>query len=368
MQRRILEIAGGVLLVSLVLTGHAAAQDSPARMDKIVQSYVDAQQFMGSVLVARGDKVLFSKGYGSANLEWNIPNTPTTKFRLGSVTKQFTAAAILLLEERGKLKVEDPVKKHYPDAPAAWDKITLFHLLTHTSGIPNYTYPDDKVTVVALSNLNGPGPDAIVEKLGALVHGQAVVLPSERVEIKVPMDVLKKYVGTYTITPEINVMITFDGDHLVSQMSGQGKLPLFAQSETSFFMRAVEVQLDFVKDASGSVTHLVSHQGGRDTTAKRVSDTVAQRREIALPAEALRQFVGPYELRPGFDMVFTVAANQLTVTPTGQPPDALFAESTDKFFSKRVDAQVEFVRDASGVVIHLVLHQGAFHGKAPRKP
>ena len=69
-----------------------------------------------------------------ANLEWDNPNAPSTKFRLGSVTKQFTAASILLLEERGKLKVEDPVKKYMPDAPAAWDKVTIRHLLTHTSG------------------------------------------------------------------------------------------------------------------------------------------------------------------------------------------------------------------------------------------
>ena len=80
-----------------------------------------------------------SKGYGSANLEWNIPNTPSTKFRLGSITKQFTAAAILLLAEQNKLALEDPVKKHWPNAPAAWDTITIFHLLTHTSGIPNNT-------------------------------------------------------------------------------------------------------------------------------------------------------------------------------------------------------------------------------------
>src|SRR6185369_10807749 len=74
-----------------------------------------------------------------ANLEWQIPNTPTTKFRLGSLTKQFTAAAVLLLEERGKLKIDDLVKVHMPDAPAAWGGITIFHLLTHTSGIPNFT-------------------------------------------------------------------------------------------------------------------------------------------------------------------------------------------------------------------------------------
>jgi CubicO group peptidase (beta-lactamase class C family) len=74
-------------------------------MDQIVQTYVANHTFMGSVLVARGDQVLFSKGYGSADLEWDVPNAPNTKFRLGSVTKQFTAASILLLEERGKPSV-----------------------------------------------------------------------------------------------------------------------------------------------------------------------------------------------------------------------------------------------------------------------
>src|SRR5262249_8274628 len=114
--------------------GQNAANSDSTRFDQIAQSYVNAKQFMGSVLVARGDEILFSKSYGSANLEWNIPNTPTTKFRIGSITKQFTAAAILLLEERGKLNVNDPVKKYMPAAPAAWDKITLFNVLTHTAG------------------------------------------------------------------------------------------------------------------------------------------------------------------------------------------------------------------------------------------
>src|SRR6202042_1696343 len=88
-----------------LLAGTCLAQDA-ARMDQIVQSYVADHHFMGTVLVARGSQVLFSKGYGSADLEWDVPNTPNTKFRLGSVTKQFTAASILLLEERSKLHVE----------------------------------------------------------------------------------------------------------------------------------------------------------------------------------------------------------------------------------------------------------------------
>jgi CubicO group peptidase (beta-lactamase class C family) len=75
---------------------------------------------MGTVLVERDGSAILDKGYGSADLEWNIPNAPDTRFRLGSITKQFTAASILLLEERGKLKVEDPISKYMPDEPAAW--------------------------------------------------------------------------------------------------------------------------------------------------------------------------------------------------------------------------------------------------------
>src|SRR5271156_194629 len=126
------------IAASLVLAAVTCFAQDATRMDQIVQSYAN-QKFMGTALVARDGHVLFSKGYGFANLEWNIANTPDTKFRLGSVTKQFTAASILLLEERGKLDVGDPVKKYVPDAPAAWDKITIRNLLTHTSGIPNFT-------------------------------------------------------------------------------------------------------------------------------------------------------------------------------------------------------------------------------------
>ena len=130
-------------VATFLLAGACLAQNISSRMDQIVQSHASNQQFIGSVLVARGNEVLFSKGYGPADVEWDIPNAPNTKLRLGSITKQFTSASILLLEERGKLSVIDPVKKYLPDAPANWDKITIFNLLTHTSGIPNFTsFPD----------------------------------------------------------------------------------------------------------------------------------------------------------------------------------------------------------------------------------
>lgn len=94
--------------------------------------------FNGSVLVAQDGQVLLSQGYGQADRKMMLPNTDKTKFRLASVTKQFTAMAILILQSQGKLDLQDPVCSYIPDCPASWKEITIHHLLTHTSGLPNY--------------------------------------------------------------------------------------------------------------------------------------------------------------------------------------------------------------------------------------
>ena len=128
-------------------TVQTPATDPTARMQQVIRYYLENKSFMGTVLVVKDGKTLVDQGYGSADLEWKIPNTPPVKFRLGSITKQFTAASILLLEERGKLKVEDPISKYLPDAPDAWKNITIYNVLTHTSGIPSFTgFPDYRST------------------------------------------------------------------------------------------------------------------------------------------------------------------------------------------------------------------------------
>jgi CubicO group peptidase (beta-lactamase class C family) len=426
-----------------------AAQDMSARFEQIIQHYVSNHQFMGSVLVAKGDETLLDRGYGSANLEWNVPNSPTGKFRLGSITKQFTAACILLLEERGKLNVQDAVKKYVPDAPPAWDKITIYHLLTHTSGIPNFTnfpdyrtseaasstpqqlvdrfkskpldfepgtkwsysnsgyvllgyilekvsgesyqrflqenifnplgmkdsgydsnsavilhrvsgytpspdgienagyinmtipfsagglysttedmlrwhralfggkllssaslqkmttpfkndyamglmvetrngrrvishgggiegfntaaayWPDEKLSVIALANLNGQTPDEIANDIAAIVHGEQVTLPSERKETTLSAEALKPYLGVYEYQPGLNLTITRDGDHLVAQLTGQPQLRIYPESPTKFFWKEVDAQIEFAKDSSGKVTGATLHQGGRDVVLHR---------------------------------------------------------------------------------------------------
>ncbi len=109
--------------------------DETRALDQFVQAYADDGRFMGSVLVMQDGKILLDKGYGMADVANGRPDTPDTAYHIGSITKQFTAAAILLLQDRGQLKVSDPVRAYLPDAPASWDRITLFDLLTHTSGL-----------------------------------------------------------------------------------------------------------------------------------------------------------------------------------------------------------------------------------------
>ncbi len=112
----------------------------PDSVDDIVRREMAAQRIPGvAVAVVRGEQVLTAKGYGLANVEHDSPVTDHTIFQSGSLGKQFTAAVIMLLVEDGKLSLSDALTKFYPDAPATWQAITIQHLLTHTSGIPDYT-------------------------------------------------------------------------------------------------------------------------------------------------------------------------------------------------------------------------------------
>src|SRR5436190_7940533 len=535
-------------IVLLLVATSGWAQDT-ARMDEIVQSYVRDKTYMGTVLVARGGDVMLSKGYGSANLEWDVPNTPATKFRLGSITKQFTAASILLLEERGKLKLEDPVKKYIPDAPAAWDTITIFHLLTHTSGIPNFTslpeykslqlaespvartiatvrdkpldfvpgekmsysnsgylvlgyvieritgtsygsfvtdnifkplgmkdsgydsntaiiprraagympspagpvnagfvhmsiphaagalysttedllrweqglfgghlispaslakmttpfksdyalgvmvqtasgrkavqhgggidgfntylayYPETKLTVAVLANINGEAPSQIAAKLADVAFGRAVQTTSERKEIPLPVATLSKYVGTYELAAGVNMMIRLAGDHLTTQLTGQQQIPIFAESETKFFLKVVDAQVEFFTDPGGAVTHAVMYQNGRERKVLRTSATVAepQHKEVTLPVATLARYVGTYQMPANAELSVTLDGNQLKAQLTGQPAIPIFAESETLFFYKVVEATLEFQKDANGAVTAVRLRQGPINSVAPRK-
>jgi D-alanyl-D-alanine carboxypeptidase len=114
-------------------------EDYAEKAALLVESYVLSNVFSGSVLVAVDGQAVLRRSFGLANREWNIPNTPDTKFRIGSLTKQFTAAAILQLAERGTIGLNTSISEYYTDAPEVWQGVSIRHLLTHMSGIPSYT-------------------------------------------------------------------------------------------------------------------------------------------------------------------------------------------------------------------------------------
>jgi CubicO group peptidase (beta-lactamase class C family) len=109
------------------------------KIDELLAAHAKVNGFSGSVLLASRGVPIFAKGVGYANVEWQIPNTTTTKFRIGSMTKQFTSMLVMQLREQGKVKLEDSVCVYVAPCPDAWKPVNIHHLLTHTSGIPTYT-------------------------------------------------------------------------------------------------------------------------------------------------------------------------------------------------------------------------------------
>jgi len=418
-----------------MLACDSSAQVPGERLGRVVQPYVDAQMFMGSVLVAKDGKILFSKSYGMADLEWNVPNSPATRFNIASMTKQFTAASILLLEDRGKLKTDDLVKKYLLDAPASWDKITIYHLLTHTSGISGdaakyepgasdklvfsdrpldfqpgeqwaYTnlgyivlgylverisgqtyedfirenifkplrmndsglmsfvtviprrasgywpgnnglenadrsfdtrlgfssgslysstedllrweeglfsgrllspgslrkmitpfksdyacglyakrvnghfmiehdgnnigfnsdmayYPEDRIAVIVLANLNGTVTSEMTRALAAVAHGEIPPIPSIHKEISLPKEVLAQYAGTYQFQ-HYSLKMVPEGNHLLVNFDNGGTLPVFPESDTKFFSKPWPIQFEFSKSDNGEFTLLTRYEGGKE--------------------------------------------------------------------------------------------------------
>jgi CubicO group peptidase (beta-lactamase class C family) len=128
------------LLTIVLLATPLLAATKTEQIVRLLKKYSELRQFNGAALVADANGVVHNGGYGYANFEWQIPNTPDTRFRLGSITKQFTSMVIMQLVAEGKIKLDDRITAHLPDyRKDTGDRITITQLLNHTSGIPSYT-------------------------------------------------------------------------------------------------------------------------------------------------------------------------------------------------------------------------------------
>lgn len=409
-------------------------------MDRIIQASVDQGEFSGSVLVARDGEILFDRGYGLANREWNIANDGDTLFRLGSVSKQFTAVAIMLLNERGAVDLDAPVKTYLPDSPDAWDGVTIRHLLTHTAGVPDFTRFDDyealKTRPATLASLIGrfsgrplefePGSRFAYSNSGYILLTAVV----ERASGSPYADFVSRnlfeplgmtasgYDHAATVLPHraSGYVLTADGpanapfvDMSIPQGAGglystthdllkweQGLFGGRVLKPGSLTLLTTPVRNDY---AFGLIStrnedrRIVSHNGGIEgfnTWLAHADDgltvvvlgnlngpgpdklgpalmTLAQggavtlqdeRQVVAVAPEVLNAYVGVYEAAPTFSFTISVKDGHLMAQATGQPAFELFAEKADGFFLKVVDAQLSFVRDESGAVNGLILHQG----------
>ncbi len=155
-----------ILLLAVVLSACALSAPTPdpkvvgSELDVLIQENNQAGLFDGSVLVAQNGQVILSQGYGFADRENKIPNTPQTKFRIASVTKQFTAMAILLLQQQGKLNVDDSICNYITDCPDIFKPVKIRHLLSQSAGIPNstaYSMPGDQMVSKSATLFFQPG-------------------------------------------------------------------------------------------------------------------------------------------------------------------------------------------------------------------
>lgn len=431
------------LLVAFGLVLNISAQDTNAKFDEYLTALTKQDRFMGSVLVAREGKVLFSKGYGMANLEFDIPNTPQTKFRLGSVTKQFAAASILLLQERGKLSVQDPVCKYVENCPKTWEPITVHHLLSHTSGIPNFTnfpeYPKTMMIPATMDSLlarfkDKPLDFQPLEKWNYSNSGY--VLLGHIIE-KVSGESFESFLQKNILTPLKMQNSGYDLHRKILKNratgyspSGNGKanseiidmtIPhaagamystvedLFLWNEALFgdkllSAKSREAMTTAVKNNYGYGLTIdkmhnrqaVSHGGGINGfntylarfPEEKVTVVVLRNVDGGAPgpgkisadlaailfgekyempqAQTLTKvdpklydaYVGEYQLAPTFIIAVRRDGDRLMAQATGQPAFEIFPESETKFFLKVVEAKITFVKDASGKVTHLILHQG----------
>jgi D-alanyl-D-alanine carboxypeptidase len=549
---RVQTLRAFVLILALTLAALPAAAASPISNQELAQ-YADrllaetypADQPGATALIVRNGETVLRKGYGLANLELNVPMQPDMVLELGSVTKQFTGAAILMLQERGQLSVTDDVTKYLPDYPTHGQKITLDHLLTHVSGIPSYTglpewaaqwrqdvtvdqliaifkdkplefapgekwsynnsayvllgaviekvsgktyedfieqeifaplgmkrasyvnlrdvvpgrasgydkqgdkylntqylsmsqpysagalmssvddlalwdqalsngkllkkesldrlftpvkltsgqttkygygwsvwdfegtriiehggdifgfssmvtrVPSEKLLVVVLTNNPGqePRPDGLAMRITAKALGKP---QEDRKAVALDPKGLDEYVGVYRFDEKTARVVSREGDKLFSQRTGGEKSEIFAAGPDTFFYKDSDSTLRFRRDAQGKIAAMeLFPRFGPDAVGPKTDEAPpAERQAITLDAAVYDAYVGAYELSPAFQITVTREGDRLLAQATGQPQFELFPTSETRFFLKVVEAEVEFQKGADGKAASLTLFQG----------
>jgi CubicO group peptidase (beta-lactamase class C family) len=420
----------------------ANAQSDADKINELLTAYARQYKFSGTALVISKGQVVFNKGYGFKNAKDSTYNDVNSVFQIGSVTKQFTATIILQLQEQKKLSVQDKLSKYFPAFSWA-DSITIENLLTHTSGIYNYTNngkfmsteatkPASQEKIFALFKDKPldfkPGSNFSYSNSGYMLLGYIIE--------KVTGQSYEQVVRERIFKPLGMTHSGFDFAHLADPNRATGynvytekiKMPsLIVDSSASFAAGAIYSTVNdlwewhkglmkntVIKAATQEKAYTpyknnygygwfidsifgkrrISHDGGIfgfvSTFVRIPADDACivllanmgtgslgdmskgilsilynqpyvlpkDKKVITVDSTVLQQYVGEYELTPGFLMVVRLNKGVLTVQASGQGELEMFAETPTKFFLKVVDAQIEFVKNGEGKVEKLILNQG----------
>lgn len=435
-----------VLFASLQLF----AQNVDAKIDALLTAYANQNKFNGVVLVAQKGNIIYQKGFGVKDAEKRLPVDVNTVFQIGSVTKQFTAAVIMQLQEEGKLSVEDKLSKYFPELPNA-EKITIEHLLTHTSGLYNYTNdtafkkadvsrPYSQKDMLALFSKYRPDfePGAkwnysntgysllgyIIEKVTGKAYEQVV-----RERILQPLQMnhsgfdfthlasADKAKGYFMLTstkttaaPIVDSTIAYSAGAMYSTVSDLYKWDRAIYSGKILKPQSWQKIFTPYKNKYGYGwgidslygRQITAHSGGIHGFAARILrfpkeelvvimmdnssgtnlgkismalsaivfnqpyEIPGAKTEIKLDESVLKQYVGEYQLAPTFSITVRLKDGRLVAQATGQPEFDLYAAKENRFFLKVVDAEMEFVKDASGIVTEMILYQNGLTPKGKK--
>lgn len=438
-------------LTGIAAQNTAATDDIRPKVDEYMNARLAVKNAGGAVLIARDDKLIVNKGFGIADVGANTPISAETKFRIGSITKQFTAAAILLLHEEGKLNVDSPFCNYMESCPDAWKPVTVRNLATMSSGIPSFTglpefrelrkkdmKPAESIALVShlplkakpgdvfeYSNTNyiilgmmiekvsgrsyedflaeritkplglkNTGYDHGKERLKLSALGYSLkddeVVPAERASMMVPFsagalysttgDLYKWNVALHggklykkpetlalMLTPSqnnyafgVNVVTDAKGRKRVSHGGAiEGFLSEAAYYPTEKLFMAILVNNDRVPASDVLRTLTAIYDGTPYTLPKK-------RIAVKVDAAILDKYVGEYELTPTVKFKFSREGEGLVLEPTGQSKAPVYAESETDFFLKVVDATFKFVKDDSGNVTGIEFTQAGRTSKMRR--
>ena len=416
------------------------AQTIPAKLDSLLDAYAKVWDYTGSVLAATKSGVLFEKGYGYKNKETRSLNDTNTIFQIGSITKQFTSAIILQLEEQRKLSLRDSLTKYIPDYPNG-NKITIEELLTHTAGVYNYTndavfmknesmHPISRDSLIArfkykpldftpgekfsYSNSGYELLGYIIEKVTGESYFQTVrqrIFQPLRMDhsgfdftdLHSPDKALGYTPQSTTPLPIVDSSVSFAAGAIYTTVGDlykwdrallSGKILSQASQQKAYTPHLANYGYGWmihvgdgkkVVEHGGGITGFVSYikripedetciiildnQPNSANTIKMAQDmadilsgkavTLPKARvAVTLDTALLRQYAGQYQIGPNFIFTISLEDGHLYGQATGQGKMELFAEKKDLFFIKVVDGEVEFVRDADGKIEELVLHTG----------